>query len=69
MQALARYRADVNPQARIAVLAVAANAGSVVPEDDALAFGASGFDAAVPTLLADFLRGSPAEAAAEEDED
>jgi 60 kDa SS-A/Ro ribonucleoprotein len=69
VQALGRYRAAVNPQAKIAVLAVAANPGSVVHEDDALAFGASGFDAAVPTLLADFLRGTFAGATAEDSEE
>lgn len=56
VQSLARYREQVNPAARIAVLACAANAGSVVPADDPLAFGAAGFDAAVPELAAEFLR-------------
>lgn len=54
-EALAAYRREVNPTARIAVLATAANRGSVVDPGDALAFGACGFDASVPQLLADFL--------------
>lgn len=56
VQALAAYRRRVNPSAKAVVLAVAANQGSVVPEDDPLAFGAAGFDASVPRLVADFLR-------------
>ena len=56
-QALGRYRAKVNPEARIAVLAVTANQGAVVQEEDAGAFGVAGFDAAVPELVADFIRG------------
>ena len=54
-EALADYRAKVNPAARIACLSTAANHGQVVDPEDPLAFGAAGFDAAVPRLLADFL--------------
>jgi 60 kDa SS-A/Ro ribonucleoprotein len=57
VQALARYRQRLNPAAKIAVLAAAANRGAVVKDDDPLAFGACGFDAAVPQLVADFIRG------------
>ncbi len=57
VQALAEYRRRVNPRAKVVVLATAANGGSVVPDDDALSLGAAGFDAAVPQLVAEFLRG------------
>jgi hypothetical protein len=56
VQALARYRGRVNPIAKAVVLAVAANRGSVVNADDPLSFGACGFDATVPQLVADFVR-------------
>ncbi len=56
VQALARYRRAVNPEARVAVMACAANGGSVVPDDDALALGVAGFDAAAPQIVGDFLR-------------
>lgn len=56
IQALAEYRRQINPRAKAVVLAVAANGGSVVPDDDALSLGVAGFDAAVPQVVADFLR-------------
>ena len=56
VQALARYRGEVNPAARVAVMACAANGGSVVPDSDALALGIAGFDAAAPQIVGDFLR-------------
>ena len=54
-EALEAYRRDVNPDARIAVLATAANRGSVIDPADPLAFAACGFDAGVPRLVAEFL--------------
>ena len=54
-EALARYRAEINPAAKVALLATAANGGQVVDPADPLAFGAAGFDAAVPRLVTDFL--------------
>ncbi len=54
--AFERYRQQLNPRARLALLATAANQGSLVPDDDPACFGASGFDAAVPELLGEFLR-------------
>jgi 60 kDa SS-A/Ro ribonucleoprotein len=56
VQALARYRQQVNPEARAAVMACAANGGSVVPDGDALALGIAGFDAAAQQIVGDFLR-------------
>ena len=56
VQALARYRGEVNPAARVAVMACAANGGSVVPDSDALALGIAGFDTAAPQIVGDFLR-------------
>ena len=55
VEALRRYRARVNPDLRVVTVAAAANHGSVVPEDDALALGVCGFDAAVPRLVGEFL--------------
>ena len=56
VQALARYREQINPEARVAVMACAANGGSVVPDNDALALGIAGFDAAAPQIVGDFVR-------------
>ena len=55
VEALAAYRDRVNPDAKVAMLAFAANHVAVVPEDDPLALGVAGFDAAVPQVLSDFL--------------
>lgn len=56
VQALARYRREINPAAKLAVLAMAASNGSVIDPGDGLSFGACGFDAAVPQLVSDFIR-------------
>ncbi len=55
-QALDDYRYGVNPKARIVCLATSATHGQVIDPADPLAFGAAGFDAAVPELTVDFLR-------------
>ncbi|WP_173984051.1 hypothetical protein [Magnetospirillum sp. SS-4] len=47
----------LNPAAKAVVLAATANAGSVVPDDDPLSLGCAGFDAAVPQVVAGFLKG------------
>ncbi len=57
VEALAAYRDRVNPDAKVAMLAFAANHVAVVPEDDPMALGVAGFDAAVPQVLNDFLSG------------
>ncbi len=54
-EALDRYRAEVNPSAKVALLATAANGGQVIDPADPLAFGAAGFDAAVPRLVTGFM--------------
>jgi 60 kDa SS-A/Ro ribonucleoprotein len=56
VQALARYREQINPEARVAVMACSANGGSVVSDSDALALGVAGFDAAAPQIVGDFVR-------------
>lgn len=57
VQALKRYRETVNPDAKAVVLAATANSGSVVPDDDPLSMGCAGFDAAVPQVVGEFLKG------------
>src|SRR3546814_19496774 len=55
VQALARYRETVNPQARAVVLATAIDVGSLVPDDAPLSMGCPGFDPAVPQLVGAFI--------------
>ncbi len=55
VQVLRQYRESVNPTVKAVVLATAANAGSVVPDDDPYALGCAGFDAAVPQVVGAFL--------------
>lgn len=57
VQALYQYRQSINPNAKLVVLAASANSGSVCDPNDPLSFGIAGFDAAVPTLVSDFIRG------------
>lgn len=54
-QALQRYRKQINPKARIVVLACAANQGSICNPNDHRALGIAGFDAAVPLLVSEFI--------------
>ena len=55
-QLLDEYRRTINPQAKLVVLAAAANRGSVADPKDPLSFGVSGFDSAAPRLIMDFIR-------------
>lgn len=57
-QALARYRAQLNPNARLCVMALTATGTSIADPLDPGQLDVSGFDAAVPTLLNDFARGA-----------
>ncbi len=57
VQTLYQYRQQINPQARLVVLATAAHHGSIIDPTDPLSFGVAGFDAAVPQLVAEFIRG------------
>ncbi|MFF2082191.1 TROVE domain-containing protein [Nocardia sp. NPDC058176] len=53
-QALARYRREVNPRAKLVVVGMTATKFSIADPDDAGMLDVAGFDAAVPSLLADF---------------
>ncbi|MGW5453190.1 TROVE domain-containing protein [Nocardia sp. NPDC003979] len=53
-QALARYRREVNPRAKLVVVGMTATNFSIADPDDAGMLDVAGFDAAVPSLLADF---------------
>ena len=56
VQTLHRYRSQINPKAKLIVLATGANQGTVVEPDDPLSFGVAGFDAAAPQLVAEFIK-------------
>lgn len=56
-QALAQYRREVNPQAKLVVIGMTATNFTIALPDDAGRFDIAGFDSAVPALLADFARG------------
>ncbi|MFC6012741.1 TROVE domain-containing protein [Nocardia lasii] len=53
-QALARYRREVNPRAKLVVVGMTATNFTIADPDDAGMLDVAGFDAAVPSLLADF---------------
>jgi 60 kDa SS-A/Ro ribonucleoprotein len=52
---LQRYRAQVNPQARLVCCAMASSHANVVDPDDPLSFGVAGLDASVPQLVGEFV--------------
>jgi 60 kDa SS-A/Ro ribonucleoprotein len=56
-QALARYRQKMGIHARLVVVAMTATGNSIADPADPRQLDISGFDSAVPTLLADFSRG------------
>lgn len=56
-QALQRYRREVNPDAKLVVVAMTPTQFSIADPADAGMLDVAGFDSAVPTLLADFARG------------
>ncbi len=56
-QALAQYRREVNPDAKLAVVAMTPTKFSIADKNDAGMLDVAGFDSAVPSLLADFARG------------
>lgn len=58
-QALERYRRATGIPARLAVIAMAANAYSIADPEDAFQMDAAGFDASVPQVLAEFLKSRP----------
>ncbi|MFE9784132.1 TROVE domain-containing protein [Nocardia salmonicida] len=53
-QALARYRREVNPRAKLVVVGMTATHFSIADPEDGGMLDVAGFDAAVPSLLADF---------------
>lgn len=57
-QALRRYRERTGIPARLAVVAMTSAAFSIADPDDPGMLDVAGFDAAVPSLLADFSRGA-----------
>lgn len=56
-QALERYRQKMGIDARLVVVAMTASGSSIADPGDPRQLDISGFDSAVPTLLADFSRG------------
>lgn len=56
-QALARYRREVNPEAKLVVVGMTSTGFSIADPSDAGMLDVAGFDAAVPGVLADFARG------------
>lgn len=56
VQALHQYRQQINPQAKLVVMATAANGGMVCDPADSLSFGVAGFDATAPQLVMDFIK-------------
>jgi 60 kDa SS-A/Ro ribonucleoprotein len=57
-QAMEKYRAAVNPKARLVVLGLAGTGTTLVDPKDPLALGIAGFDAGAVTVLESFLRGA-----------
>ncbi len=56
-QALKQYRERMGIDARLVVVAMTATRNTIADPADPLQLDISGFDSAVPTLLADFSRG------------
>ena len=54
-EALKRYRAQVNPEAKLVSIAFAANNYSVADPKDAGMMDVCGFDSAIPSILRDFI--------------
>lgn len=57
-QALREYRNKVNPDARLAVVAMTASRNTIADPADPGQIDVSGFDGSVPQLLSDFSRGT-----------
>jgi 60 kDa SS-A/Ro ribonucleoprotein len=56
VEALARYRAEMNIPAKLVVVGMVANQFSIADPNDAGTLDVVGFDAAAPAVIADFLR-------------
>ena len=57
MEALRRYRQEMNLPARLVVVGMVSNGFSIADPEDAGALDVVGFDAAAPRLIADFTEG------------
>jgi len=57
LQALEHYRRRTGIPARLVVVAMAANQFSIADPGDAYQMDVAGFDASVPALVANFIRG------------
>jgi 60 kDa SS-A/Ro ribonucleoprotein len=57
IQMLYQYRARINPNTKLIVIATSANRGSVVEPNDPLSLGVAGFDASAPQLVTAFIKG------------
>ena len=57
VQALRRYRSEINPNARLAVVAMASTGFSIADPTDGGMLDIAGFDAALPAVLSDFSSG------------
>jgi 60 kDa SS-A/Ro ribonucleoprotein len=57
VQALERYRRETGIAAKLVVIAMAANQYSIADPNDAFQMDVAGFDASVPGLVANFIRG------------
>jgi 60 kDa SS-A/Ro ribonucleoprotein len=60
-QALERYRRSSGIVAKLVVIAMAANGSSIADPDDALQMNVAGFDATVPEVVAEFIKGRRSE--------
>jgi 60 kDa SS-A/Ro ribonucleoprotein len=56
MQALRQYRETMGIRAKLIVVGMTSNGFSIADPDDAGALDVVGFDSAVPTVMADFVR-------------
>lgn len=52
------YREKINPDARLAVVAMTGTANTIADPADPGQIDVSGFDGSVPQLIADFSRGT-----------
>ena len=59
VQALDRYRRNTGIAAKMVVIAMAANGFSIADPNDALQMDVAGFDASVPEVVAEFVKGRP----------
>ena len=56
MQALSQYREKIGIHAKLIVVGMTSNGFTIADPDDAGALDVVGFDSAVPSVMADFVR-------------